>query len=63
MIPGLTETFTRLPSGSPFFSNPEDPALQKAVGVCFVLLVIGCVLQVRRLRAGHPVWNAARRPS
>ena len=60
MIPGLTETFTRLPSGSPLFSGPEDPALQKAVGVCFVLLVIGCVLQVRRLRAGHSVWSAAR---
>lgn len=51
MIPGLTETFTRLPSGAPLFSSPEDPALQKAVGVCFVLLVIGCILQVRRLRA------------
>lgn len=51
MIPGLTETFTRLPLGAPFFSSPEDPALQQAVGVCFVLLAIGCVLQVRRLRA------------
>lgn len=60
MIPGLTETFTRLPTGAPLFSSPEDPALQKAVGVCFLLLVIGCVLQVWRLRAGHPVWNARR---
>ena len=51
MIPGLTETFTRFPLGAPFFASPEDPALQKAVGVCFVLLVIGCILQVRRLHA------------
>lgn len=50
MIPGLTETFTRLPQGAPLFANPDDPALQKAVGVCFLLLVVGCVLQVRRLR-------------
>ncbi|MFZ3121489.1 MAG: hypothetical protein WA159_24590 [Variovorax sp.] len=51
MIPGLTETFTRLPSGVPLFSSPEDPALQRTVGVFFVLLVIGCILQVRHLRA------------
>lgn len=50
MIPGLTETFTRVPAGAPLFANPEDPDLQKAVGVFFVLLVVGCVFQVRRLR-------------
>lgn len=49
MIPGLTETFTRLPLGAPLFSGPEDPALQKAVGTCFVLFVAGAALQVRRL--------------
>jgi uncharacterized membrane protein len=51
LIPGATETFTRLPAGSPVFSSPDDPALQKVVGGFFVLLVVGCVLQVRRLRA------------
>jgi uncharacterized membrane protein len=50
MIPGLTETFTRLPAGAPLFSGPEDPALQKAVGACFVAFVAGAALQVRRLR-------------
>lgn len=50
-IPGLTETFTRLPLGAPLFSGPEDPALQKAVAVCFVLLLIGGTLQVRQLRS------------
>jgi uncharacterized membrane protein len=51
LIPGLTETFTRLPVGAPLFSSPEDPALQKTVGACFAVLVVGCLLQVRRLRA------------
>jgi uncharacterized membrane protein len=51
LIPGATETFTRLPAGSPVFSSPDDPALQKVVGGFFVLLVVGCVLQARRLRA------------
>ena len=54
MIPGLTETFTRLPQGAPWFSGPDDPSLQKAVGVCFVLLVIGCVLQLRGLSKRAP---------
>ena len=52
MIPGATETFTRLPAGAPLFSSPEDPALQKVVGVLFVVFLIGATLQVRRLRAG-----------
>lgn len=51
MIPGLTETFTRVPTGAPLFSSPEDPALQKVVGGFFVLFLIGATLQVRRLRA------------
>jgi uncharacterized membrane protein len=50
MIPGLTETFTRLPLGAPLFSGPEDPALQKLVGLFFLVLVVGAALQVRRLR-------------
>lgn len=53
-IPGLTETFTRVPIGAPLFTGPEDPALQKAVGVLFVVFLVGAALQVRRLRAGGP---------
>jgi len=56
-IPGLTETFTRVPVGGPLFSGPDDPLLQKVVGVFFLLLVAGCVLQVRRLRAGRRIWQ------
>lgn len=60
MVPGLTETFTRVPVGSPFFSGPEDPALFKTVGVFFLGLVVICALQVRRLRADPRPWSAAR---
>lgn len=59
MIPGLTETFTRLPVGAPLFNGPDDPALQKLVGMFFLLLLVGCALQVRRLRAGRASWPPA----
>jgi uncharacterized membrane protein len=51
LVPGVTETFTRLPAGAPLFANPDDPALQRTIGVVFVLVLIGIGFQVRRLRA------------
>ncbi|MEC5396720.1 hypothetical protein [Uliginosibacterium sp. H1] len=59
MIPGLTETFTRVPLGAPLFSSPEDPALQKVVGIVFAFFVAGAALQVRRLRSGRGVMARA----
>jgi uncharacterized membrane protein len=59
-IPGLTETFTRLPAGSPLFSSPEDPALQKVIGGVFLLFLLGATLQVRRLRGRHKPTGSAR---
>ena len=50
MIPGTTETFTRIPAGRPLFTGPDDPALQKVVGVLFLVFIVGAVLQVRHLR-------------
>jgi len=50
-IPGITETSTRLPPGSPLVPNADAPALQVATGVLFVAFLIGATLQVRRLRA------------
>lgn len=50
-IPTLTETSTRLPVGAPLLTDPDSPALQKAIGVCFVLFLIGAMLQVKSLRA------------
>lgn len=51
MIPGITETSTRLPPGAPLVDNPDAPALQAAIGVMFVAFLIGATLQVRQLRA------------
>lgn len=49
-IPGVTETFTRLPVGQPLFSGPDDPALQKVVAALFVLFLAGATWQVVQLR-------------
>ena len=56
MIPGITETTTRLPLGDPLLPNADAPQLQVAAAVLFVLFLVGATLQVRRLRAqegGH----------
>jgi uncharacterized membrane protein len=50
MIPGFTESLTRLPAGAPVFSGPDDPTLQKVIGVVFLLFMAGAFLQVMRLR-------------
>ncbi|RZL90261.1 MAG: hypothetical protein EOP82_16045 [Variovorax sp.] len=59
MIPGVTETFTRLPTGSPVFANADDPGLQKVIGPIFVVFLVGAFLQVRRLRAARRLDPAA----
>ena len=50
MIPGVTETTTRLPPGAPLLPDADAPELKVASGVLFVLFVIGAALQVMRLR-------------
>lgn len=59
-IPGATETFTRLPVGDPWFSGPDDPALQALVGALFALFVVGAVWQVLHLRAAAAASPAMR---
>lgn len=51
MIPGFTETATRLPVGRPLATGDNDPKLQAAIGTCFVIFLLGAFLQVRKLRA------------
>ena len=60
VIPGATESTTRLPLGAPIFSSPDDPSLQKIIGACFVLFLVGVVFQVRRLRASGQVEGLVR---
>jgi len=49
LIPGFTETFTRLPAGAPLFTGPDDPRLQKLIGVVFVIFLVGVTVQMIRL--------------
>src|SRR2546425_7947059 len=67
LIPGITETTTRLPLGAPLLPNADAPALQAARAARFVLFLIGAAFQVRRLRgrlghsgaemAGEVIWE------
>lgn len=59
MIPGITETTTRLPPGAPLLPNAEAPELQVAGAVLGVLFLIGAALQARRLWPTAPAAVAA----
>jgi len=59
MIPGFTETFTRLPAGAPVFSGPDDPALQKVIGVVFVIFLVGVTVQLIRLHKSRRTMPGA----
>src|ERR1700704_7104962 len=51
LIPGVTETTTRLPLGAPLLPNAEAPALQVAAAALGVAFLIGAALQVRRIKS------------
>jgi uncharacterized membrane protein len=59
MIPGITETTTRLPLGAPLLPNAEAPELQVAGAVLGLLFLIGAALQARRLWPTAPAAVAA----
>jgi uncharacterized membrane protein len=63
MVPGVTETTTRLPVGAPLVASPEAPALAAAYGVMFCLFILGSIWQVRALRASRPSPFGERRPT
>lgn len=50
MIPGFTETLTRVPLGAPLFPNADAPGLKPIYGVVFVVWIVALVLQWRWLR-------------
>lgn len=50
MIPGFTETLTRLPAGHPVFASQEDPGLKPIQITLAVLYVIGLTIQLRWLK-------------
>lgn len=50
IVPTITESATRLPLSAPLASSPEDPRIQMASGICFIIFLIGATLQVRKMR-------------
>ena len=50
MIPGVTESLTRLPPGQPVLPSAEAPAFGPIYGVLLLLFLLGLVLQLRWLR-------------
>lgn len=59
-IPAITETATRLPVDAPLASGPDDPHIQLAIGICFILFLIGAVLQVRAILSNRVRTKGAR---
>lgn len=55
LIPGLTETGTRIPLGNPAFSGPEDPTLVALVGLGFLVYLVGATVQCLRLRRSRRI--------
>jgi len=55
LIPGVTETATRLPRSAPLVSSPDAPALQATIGVLFCLFLLGAGWQAARLWRTVPV--------
>jgi uncharacterized membrane protein len=58
LIPGITETTTRLPAGAPLVASPESPALVPVFGVLLVLYIVGVVWQLRTLKPALPTAAA-----
>lgn len=52
MIPGLNETFSRLPAGAPLFTGPDDPAFKHAVNVVLLAFVVVMAVQAWRIHKG-----------
>jgi len=63
MIPGVTETTTRLPLGKPLLPNADAPELQAAAGVLFLLFVIGAAWQCLQLRSRNRSGFSAATPA
>jgi len=55
LVPGITETLTRLPASQPVFDNPDAAGLQLCLGVVFLAFLVCASLQWRSVkRAAAP---------
>lgn len=50
MIPTVNETFNRIPVGHPLAHGPKDPLITNTLMLLLVMLVVGSVLQFRKIR-------------
>ncbi len=50
LVPGITETLTRLPQQTPIAASPEDPKVKTLIGISFILFLIGITLQILKLK-------------
>lgn len=57
MIPAFTETSTRLPVGHPWASSDKDPGLQMAIGIAFLVSLLGATWQFLKL------WKSSQSPT
>jgi uncharacterized membrane protein len=60
MIPGVTETSTRLPVGAPLFPNADAPGLQTIGAVLFVTFLILTTIQILWLKGRRAAPLATR---
>ncbi|MBI1779446.1 MAG: hypothetical protein HYR63_29285 [Proteobacteria bacterium] len=58
LIPGITETATRLSPGAPLVADADAPSLQVAALVLFLALLIGAALQARQLGGRRPAESS-----
>ncbi len=49
LIPGFTESLTRLPPGAPLVASAEAPVFQGIYGTLFLIFLIALAFQLRRL--------------
>jgi hypothetical protein len=59
LVPGITETITRLPAGRPFASSPADPLVATLLAAWLTLFVLGFALQSLAIRAGSTTGRSA----
>ena len=50
LIPGITETSTRLPLSHPLLDSPEAPVLQALFAVLFIIFLAVAIWQARRTK-------------
>jgi uncharacterized membrane protein len=53
LIPGFTETLTRIPPGAPFVASQESPFFQRLYPILLLLYLVGVVVQIRWLKANR----------